>query len=162
MLIVSLRTCCLCLSIGISASEATACDETQLAVQFIGFYQKGDVKVCAPPHNREESYDRDDPCPRAFVSTNSARATQIIDFTHRGSGYDLKEVYHTWAFAHSTDTEVVKHLDGCPDYGSYLRVARHMVSCYPHATGGAFIGYGNMSPPEAQAIGINTCVTIGQ
>lgn len=162
MLRLSILTFCLCLSIGMSAFKATACDETQLAVQFIGFYQKGDVKVCAPPHNRKESYDRRDPCPRAFVSTNSARAKQILDFVQKESGYDLKEVYHTWAFAHSTDTEVVKHLDGCPDYNSYVRIARHMVSCYPHATSGAFIGYGNASPPEAQAIGIKTCLHIGE
>ena len=145
------------------SSQLKACDETQLAIQFIGFYQKGSVKICPAPFDPRLSHleEMGDPCARAILSTNQARAEQIIEFVKKRSGYDLKEVYHTWAFAHKPETEVRKHLDACPLYDSYVRVAVHMVSCYHH-TGGEFIGYGNPAPKEAQAIGIMTCLRIGE
>ena len=123
---------------------AMACDEVQLATNFIQIWQLENVGNTV------------------LYSTRASKTQRLQTAITNHDGQDIKALYEAYV-KNTNDPEAKKHFDGCADYENYFRVARHSMSCYPNEYGKttSFAGYGSPSTPEAQAIGIKKCVRIG-
>jgi hypothetical protein len=154
--------------------SGNACDLIQLATQFIGFYQSGPVRICKNmpwpmSDDSAESYD----CTHAtapganliVTQDNDERAKLILAAVKVGDGGQLKYLINQFAALSSLEplSLVRQYIRACPEPVYYVQAGRNAVSCYRHDQGqSASLSIGNPSPPEAQAIGLQTCLLLGQ